>query len=104
MMFGAIHCAAWSFAFPSHAEKLIWRIASIALVGVPAIYIFLLGLWARKLKSRKAITILLLVLLIRIPFYILARMVLLVLAFTTLRSLPLAALETVQWTTLIPHI
>ncbi|KZP22259.1 hypothetical protein FIBSPDRAFT_1043726 [Athelia psychrophila] len=104
MVFGAVHCIAWSFVFPSHAEKLIWRIASIALVGVPAIYIFLLGLWARKPESRKAITIFLLLLLIGIPFYLLARVVLLVLAFTTLRSLPPAAFETVHWTTFIPHV
>ncbi|KZP34066.1 hypothetical protein FIBSPDRAFT_772963, partial [Athelia psychrophila] len=45
MMFGSIHFVAWSFAFPSHAENLIWRIASMAVVGVPAIYIFLLFLW-----------------------------------------------------------
>ncbi|KZP09470.1 hypothetical protein FIBSPDRAFT_993388 [Athelia psychrophila] len=102
MLFGAIHCAAWSFAFPSHAENLIWRIASTAVVGVPAIYIFLLVLWACELKA--VVKKLLFISLIAIPFYILARMVLLVLAFTTMRSLPLAALETVQWTTLIPHI
>ncbi|KZP09472.1 hypothetical protein FIBSPDRAFT_239223 [Athelia psychrophila] len=102
MMFGAIHCAAWSFTFPSHAEDLIWRIASTAVVGIPAIFSFLLVLWACEMKA--VVKKLLFVSIIAIPFYLLARMVLPVLAFTTMRSLPLAALETVQWTTLIPHI
>ncbi|KZP34112.1 hypothetical protein FIBSPDRAFT_990536 [Athelia psychrophila] len=102
MVFGAIHCIAWSFAFPSHAEKLIWRMASIALVGVPAIYIFLLVFWATE--SEVAVKAMLILSLIGIPFYLMARVVLLVLAFTTLRSLPPAAFETVHWTTFIPHI
>ncbi|KZP34107.1 hypothetical protein FIBSPDRAFT_1035948 [Athelia psychrophila] len=102
MVFGAVHCVAWAFAFPSHAEMLIWRIASIALVGVPAIFIFLIVLWACELKM--AIKSLLILSLIGIPFYLLARVMLLVLAFTTLRSLPLAAFETVHWITFIPHI
>ena len=36
--------------------------------------------------------------------YIFARAITLALAFTTLRSLPSAAYETVQWTTFIPHV
>ncbi|KZP12302.1 hypothetical protein FIBSPDRAFT_661337, partial [Athelia psychrophila] len=29
MVFGAVHCIAWSFAFPSRAEKLLWRISAV---------------------------------------------------------------------------
>ncbi|KAK0186353.1 hypothetical protein F5146DRAFT_127820 [Armillaria mellea] len=31
-LFGAIHCAAWSFGFPSHAEKVLWRTSSLAII------------------------------------------------------------------------
>ncbi|KAK0451369.1 uncharacterized protein EV420DRAFT_714089 [Desarmillaria tabescens] len=31
-LFGAIHCAAWSFDFPSHAEKVLWRTSSLAII------------------------------------------------------------------------
>ncbi len=31
-LFGAIHCAAWSFSFPSHAEKVLWRTSSVAII------------------------------------------------------------------------
>ena len=34
MMFGAIHCAGWvDGTFPSNAERGIWRVASLILVG-----------------------------------------------------------------------
>ena len=36
--FGAIHCIAWQFSFPTHTELLIWRISCIAITAVP-IYI-----------------------------------------------------------------
>jgi hypothetical protein len=36
--------------------------------------------------------------------YVVARITLLVLAFTSLRSLPPEAYQTVRWTTFIPHI
>jgi hypothetical protein len=36
--------------------------------------------------------------------YIIARVVLLVLAFLSLKSLPPKAYETVNWTTFMPHI
>jgi hypothetical protein len=34
MVFGGIHCVAWSFAFPSPTEQLLWRISSIAITGL----------------------------------------------------------------------
>ena len=37
LVFGGLHCIAWSFEFPSEAEVLIWRIASIASATVPGI-------------------------------------------------------------------
>ena len=98
--FGAIHCIAWPFSFPTHAELLIWRISSVAITAVP-IYIpfmFLLASWWKSLYFA-IISIL--------PagiLYIIARAVTLVLAFTSLRDLPAGAYETVHWTTFIPHI
>ncbi|KZP07623.1 hypothetical protein FIBSPDRAFT_841118 [Athelia psychrophila] len=102
IVFGAIHCIAWSFAFPSHAEKLLWRISAIALVGVPAIYIVFVVLIAMDVKSLAKPTLILST--VGIPFYLLARVVLLVLAFTTLRGLSPDAYETIHWTTFIPHV
>ena len=45
--FGAIHCIAWLFPFPTQTELLIWRISSVAITALP-IYIpltILLAVW-----------------------------------------------------------
>lgn len=102
MIFGAVHCIAWSFMFPSHTEKLLWRISAVALVGVPAIYIVFVVLIACEVDWLAKPTLLLST--VGIPFYLLARVTLLVLAFTTLRDLPPNAYETIHWMTFIPHV
>ena len=106
--FGAIHCIAWNFSFPTHMELLMWRISSVAItvvpVYIPLMFLFggLLGdivhsesvLEAGSYFSTLSGGIL----------YILARAVTLILVFTSLRDLPQGAYETVHWTTFIPHV
>ena len=105
--FGAIHCIAWHFSFPTHTELLMWRISSVAITAVP-IYIFsttLLASWAINKESEYcAITALFFGPFSGCILYILARAVTLVLAFISLRDLPPGAYETVHWTTFVPHI
>ena len=98
--FGAIHCIAWHFSFPTYTESLIWRISSVAITAVP-IYIPL-GFSFIMIDSGLAIAYF--SALSGGILYILARAVTLVLAFTSLRDLPPGAYETVHWTTFIPHI
>ena len=102
--FGAIHCIAWGFSFPTHAELLMWRVSCVAITAVP-VYItlgFFLGIWLEKMGF--GITVLLFSPLSGGLLYILARAVTLVLAFTSLRDLPPGVYETVHWTTFIPHV
>ena len=105
--FGAIHCVAWVFSFPTHGELLMWRISNVAITAVP-IYIFSTILLASWLINKKfeycAITALFFGPFSGCILYILARAVTLVLAFISLRDLPPGAYETVHWTTFIPHI
>ena len=108
--FGAIHCIAWGFSFPTHAELLVWRISSIAITAVP-IYIPLvigLGVWVDHMNFDTAAGIVGVIILISgLPagiLYIIARVVTLVLAFTSLRDLPPGAFDTIHWTTFIPHV
>ena len=98
--FGAIHCIAWVFSFPTYAELLIWRISSVAITAVP-IYIFLMAILAGWLYS---MTFAIISILPAGVLYIIARVVTLVLAFISLRDLPPGAYETVHWTTFIPHV
>ncbi|KAI0062775.1 hypothetical protein BV25DRAFT_1915899 [Artomyces pyxidatus] len=104
MVFGAVHCAAWNYAFPSHVEGLIWRVSSSAIVALPGtMLLIILPLWGLEGYTGVLQRILLPLFIISGPIYIAARMFLLALSFTTLRSLPYKAYQAVQWTLLIPH-
>ncbi|KIK74953.1 hypothetical protein PAXRUDRAFT_29122, partial [Paxillus rubicundulus Ve08.2h10] len=39
IVFGGLHLLAWDFQFPSQAEKIIWRVASLALIAAPCIFL-----------------------------------------------------------------
>jgi len=108
--FGAIHCIAWHFSFPTHAGLLIWRISCVTITVVP-FYIPLaigLGFWLDHMDFKIATNIIGGIVLTSFflagILYILARIFTLALAFTSLRGLPSGAFDTVHWTTFIPHI
>ncbi|KAF9057294.1 hypothetical protein BJ165DRAFT_20744 [Panaeolus papilionaceus] len=37
-IFGGLHVFAWQFQFPTPVERLLWRISSLALTSLPALY------------------------------------------------------------------
>ncbi|KAJ7751668.1 hypothetical protein B0H16DRAFT_1256191, partial [Mycena metata] len=94
--FGGIHCTAWSLVFPSGAEMWMWRMASVyvvaflSLAGCTAACSMLFCLTADSHW-------------ITYPVYIVCRLVLVVLSFTTLRALSLAGFVDVSWSKYIPH-
>jgi len=102
VVFGAIHCVAWSFHFPSHTESLLWRISSAVITTVP-VFIFVATVVA--VASKNDMTYPLIVSLVLSGLlYVAARVITVALAFVTLASLPLGAFQTVHWTTLVPHV
>jgi hypothetical protein len=108
-IFGAIHCVAWSFQFPSHTEQLLWRIASLSITCLPMGLLFAtVGIalieeldWSLGDVPDGLLTAIFLGFSI---LYILSRVALLVIALMSLRSLPPGAYETVHWTIFIPHV
>ena len=108
VFFGAIHCIAWGFPFPTHAELLIWRMSSVAITAVPIYMPLMYGLtaWLANIDTDVKIIVVISFILF-FPaglLYIVARFFTLVLAFTSLRDLPHGAFDTVHWTTFIPHV
>jgi hypothetical protein len=101
-MFGAIHCVAWSFVFPSHVEQLLWRIASAIITAALPPYAFLV-LFISQTSGWVNNLLRLLVFVVPVP-YVISRLILLVLPFYALRSLPAEVYQTVPWTTYIPHV
>ena len=102
--FGAIHFLAWSYPFPSQTERILWRVSSvlitfISLCVVLSFAIDKLSKWLGGSWVALGITWLVLLMV-----YIACRVLLLMLPFMSLRSLPPDAYRTVTWTTFVPHI
>ncbi|KIK62344.1 hypothetical protein GYMLUDRAFT_243000 [Collybiopsis luxurians FD-317 M1] len=112
ILFGAIHCSAWAFAFPSTTEQVLWRIAAVIVTCAPlAIALVMYGVPLKRISDalpepwddRFIFTVYGIGVIVMIA-YILSRVVLIVVPFLALRDLPPAAFETVEWTSFIPHI
>lgn len=117
-LFGAVHCLAWSFTFPSFVEKILWRTASLGVVGACVLSCVVILTWDRlerqatsETKTVASVLVLFTVTvpaaltMILIPFvYPVSRITLLVLAVISLRSLPPSAFDIVDWVEFVPHI
>ncbi|KZP06525.1 hypothetical protein FIBSPDRAFT_842053 [Athelia psychrophila] len=106
MVFGAVHCAAWSYTFPSLVERWMWRVCAIAIAAIPLPMAgaFMVFNPIDREASGFLDYIIGLCMALGALLYILARIILLILSFTTLHKLPPSAYQAVQWTTWIPHI
>ncbi|KAF8318569.1 uncharacterized protein EI90DRAFT_2881433, partial [Cantharellus anzutake] len=97
-IFGGVHCSAWSFPFPTHAESLIWRICAVYITIAPT-----LGIGAFEILSSTKFddfdewpvwatgTI-----------YVVSRIILFALTFASLRSPSLSLYRTPSWSSFIP--
>ncbi|KAF5376332.1 hypothetical protein D9757_008628 [Collybiopsis confluens] len=115
-VFGSIHCAAWTFHFPSRLEQILWRTMSLCITVIPmAIMIvqvmcLVFLLVSSTVGFRYELTLNLIVLSLRplnyflSPVYVVARMITLAMAVVLLRELPDGAFQEVQWTLYIPHV
>ncbi|KAI0059325.1 hypothetical protein BV25DRAFT_1840377 [Artomyces pyxidatus] len=113
VVFGAVHCAAWNYTFPSRAAKVLWRLSSVAVAGLPGLMLVPNLAWLFRLNFYSVYKIgivddvfqvmIVAVFLLSGPVYVAARVLLLALSFTTLGLLPAEAYQTVQWTLLIYH-
>jgi hypothetical protein len=101
-LFGVIHCIVWSFEFEYHIDKWLWRIASLTNTCIPPV-LFVGFRFHSHIQSEVRILGFPFALLASI-LYVFAQILLLVLPFVFLHSVPPGAYQIVHWTTLIPHI
>lgn len=106
IVFGAIHCIAWSFYFPSRPEQILWRGSSVVVTAVPLVIYFL-----REVVHVKEFfpqfgrgIVLDVVFAFGALLYLLARVVLLVQMFVSLRDLSAATYQSVDWVAFLPHL
>lgn len=106
MGFGAIHFAAWNASFPTEPEKLLWQVAAVVVVAIP--FLFFLGaavvLKQGTIRALYHTIVFDLVIPLGAFMYVMARVILMVLPFVSLRSLPPEALKDVEWVNFVPHI
>jgi len=111
LVFGSIHCIAWSFHFPSTQENTLWRASAVVISAVPLV-VLLISSPLQKLEEKLSETRMaepfsvITSVIFATPYfaYILARLALLVLPFTALRKLPEGAYLDIDWTNFLPHM
>jgi hypothetical protein len=103
-LFGAVHLIpSWFIHFSSPQEMWLWRFAAIVMTVGPAsvlvTYLKFVSSYLKFLPLLFAPTTGL-----GLALYPIARIIIFTLSFTALHSLPPGALQTVEWTTFIPHL
>ncbi|KAF8642800.1 hypothetical protein AX16_009433 [Volvariella volvacea WC 439] len=110
ILFGGIHLIGWNFQFSTITELWLWRASSRVLVIIPLLLLigFTPGFVSNKLDDKNlnliGVAFILPTFILSPPFYFAARIILLFLAFFSLRCLPESAYLNVRWTEYLPHI
>jgi hypothetical protein len=108
VLFGAMHCIAWHYEFPSSPERWGWRLSSIIMSVAPLILLSVLGVShlmgiTTRLSTRSSPIFHIFHVCFAWPSVI-SRIVLLLFPLIALRALPPGAHTELDWTTIIPHI
>lgn len=103
LVYGPIHSLAWGYHFPTHAEAIVWRCASVATASSGLIVLLTIVIsWT---DYRGALDKLLHIIAYFLGVVaILARSFLVVESFRTLPNSPASIYEVPRWTAYIPHI
>ncbi|KAG1860362.1 hypothetical protein F4604DRAFT_1588532 [Suillus subluteus] len=106
IIFGGIHCTACFYAFPTYEEQVLWCTSAIITTCTPCFsFVVAFVLFRSRIERRGSESVKFTVFLRTcLAFYVTARIILLILMFTTLRNLPSSAYKVVSWTSLVPHL
>lgn len=134
LIYEALHFAGWNFSFPTRIEEILWRASCVTMVASTIVFLTCgiyqdghrMGRWkawyvklfpskthkhgqvdTAEMRRRQAIFIPMweVVLMAPIVFiYTLACSYIVVEVFVSLRSLPLDAFQSMQWSNWVPHV
>ncbi|RPB06603.1 hypothetical protein P167DRAFT_497343 [Morchella conica CCBAS932] len=106
--YGAIHCAAWNFYFPTVIEMLLWRgvcLALICLPFIPLLHAFFFKLpYINRVEERTVDRLNKLTGKLISFFIFLCRLYIMIEPFVSSRHLPANAYRTVAWESFWPHL
>lgn len=105
--FAYVHLAGWNFqTFPTHVERLLWRISSLMIVGLTIYHwaVVYISPWCQGKNATQIPSMVFYPHLVGVVAYGLAQMYLITESFAGLRILPASAFQSVQWSAYIPHI
>ena len=119
--YAGVHLSAWNFAFPSHTELVLWRVASLTMTGSMFVfwitsnrksYLLVSYLWPKRREEMEKVsaerakvsTIQILLGAVTVLAYVASRLCLIVQVFLCLRRMPMGTFETVDWTNFLPHV
>ena len=121
IVYGGFHCMAWHFVFPTRADQMLWRTASVAITVLPLLSVLIGLIWdlskeetLPQIKNQNRtiekkimgiIEVLTTIILIVLFFvHVSARLLLLGHAIWLLREQPVDVYRSVDWTFLLPHV
>jgi len=111
IIFGGIHCIAWSFHFATLRERWAWRISAILVSGLPTFLMVSMYLLSAINKiggidgMDDAYDSMWRCILMPVGFlYFISRIILLILPFVALRALLPGAYVQLDWVSFLPHI
>ena len=112
LVYGGIHLTTWNFRFPSQAEHILWKIASIDIMGtIPLVLTFFgcIYVWSTYYEGASDVSpsvkyISWILLTPMSIFYALSRIYIVVESFISLRHVPIGVYAVVPWVQDIPHI
>jgi hypothetical protein len=116
MVFGAMHCVAWNFEFPTTIEERCWRIASLISAILPALVLGLnsildyisnkygKSIWKNTLIAERCEDTARFLVNCSSMIYMVARMTVIILMFTCLRASPAGVYQITPWTRFLPKI
>ncbi|KAF9445782.1 hypothetical protein P691DRAFT_674942 [Macrolepiota fuliginosa MF-IS2] len=106
VVFGCLHLIPiWASYFPSDHEAILWKVSAFMISIHPALLLCWLVCcgWIEERSKLIYYSFGFVITVLGFFMYLIARLVLIILAFTTLRNLPRGAYQNVAWTTFLPH-